>query len=134
MSWYQCHSLGNVELMVAKIKVVDLFAGPGGLAEGFSSVRNQNGQRIFEIALSVEKEASAHRTLRLRSFFRQFAAPPAEYYDYVAGMISHAVLHDRDQPHFQGRPLFHPPRPKAVSQSDSARSGKAPDVPRQLSL
>lgn len=84
--------MGNVELMVAKIKVVDLFAGPGGLAEGFSSIRNQNGQRIFEIALSVEKEASAHRTLRLRSFFRQFDAPPAEYYDYVAGMISHAVL------------------------------------------
>lgn len=92
MSWYQCHSLGNVERMVAKFKVVDLFAGPGGLAEGFSSVRSQDGQRIFEIALSVEKEASAHRTLRLRSFFRQFAAPPAEYYDYVAGKISHTVL------------------------------------------
>lgn len=78
--------------MAAKFKVVDLFAGPGGLAEGFSSVRSPDGQRVFEIALSVEKEASAHRTLRLRSFFRQFAAPPAEYYDYVAGKISHTVL------------------------------------------
>lgn len=78
--------------MAAKFKVVDLFAGPGGLAEGFSSVRAQDGQRIFEIALSVEKEASAHRTLRLRSFVRQFAAPPAEYYDYVAGKISHMAL------------------------------------------
>lgn len=78
--------------MAAKFKVVDLFAGPGGLAEGFSSVRNRDGQRIFEIALSVEKEASAHRTLRLRSFVRQFAAPPAEYYDYVAGKVSHIAL------------------------------------------
>lgn len=78
--------------MVAKFKVVDLFAGPGGLAEGFSSVRGEDGERIFEIALSVEKEASAHRTLRLRSFFRQFTAPPAEYYKYLAGKISHAEL------------------------------------------
>lgn len=78
--------------MAAKFKVVDLFAGPGGLAEGFSSVRNRDGQRIFEIALSVEKEASAHRTLRLRSFVRQFAAPPGEYYDYVAGKVSHTAL------------------------------------------
>ena len=78
--------------MAAKFKVVDLFAGPGGLAEGFSSVRNRDGQRIFEIALSVEKEASAHRTLRLRSFVRQFAAPPTEYYDYVAGKVSHTAL------------------------------------------
>lgn len=78
--------------MVAKFKVVDLFAGPGGLAEGFSSVRSEDGERIFEIVLSVEKEASAHKTLRLRSFFRQFAVPPAEYYDYLAGKISHAEL------------------------------------------
>lgn len=78
--------------MPTKFKVVDLFAGPGGLAEGFSSVRNRHGKRAFEIALSVEKEASAHRTLRLRSFFRQFSAPPRAYYDYVAGNISHLEL------------------------------------------
>ena len=78
--------------MAAKFKVVDLFAGPGGLAEGFSSVRNRDGQRVFEIALSVEKESSAHRTLRLRSFFRQFSVPPTDYYDYVAGKISHTAL------------------------------------------
>ena len=53
-------------------KVVDLFAGPGGLAEGFSSVRDENGKRLSEIALSVEKESSAFETLRLRSFVRQF--------------------------------------------------------------
>jgi DNA (cytosine-5)-methyltransferase 1 len=78
--------------MAAKFKVVDLFAGPGGLAEGFSSVRNVDGERSFEIALSVEKDASAHRTLRLRSFVRQFETPPTEYYDYLAGKVSHTAL------------------------------------------
>lgn len=42
--------------MSSGFKVVDLFAGPGGLAEGFSSVRDEHGRRIFEIALSVEME------------------------------------------------------------------------------
>jgi DNA (cytosine-5)-methyltransferase 1 len=74
------------------ISVVDLFAGPGGLAEGFASLENSVGPR-FRIALSVENEASAFRTLRLRSFFRQFAGKaPKDYYDYVAGRIPLADL------------------------------------------
>lgn len=73
--------------MSAKFKVVDLFAGPGGLAEGFSSIRDEQGQRIFDIALSVEKDVSAYRTLRLRAFFRQFSSPPLAYYSYIAGKI-----------------------------------------------
>lgn len=62
------------------IKVVDLFAGPGGLGEGFSSID------AFRIAVSVEMEASAHATLRLRAFYRillrrgKNALKP--YYDY----------------------------------------------------
>lgn len=69
-------------------KTVDIFAGPGGLAEGFSSLRDQDGRRIFEITLSVEKEASAFETLRLRAFTRQFEKPPASYYQYLAGEIA----------------------------------------------
>jgi len=66
-------------------KVVDLFAGPGGLAEGFSAARDANGTPAFDIALSVEKETSAFATLRLRSFVRQFGGEvPTEYYDYLA--------------------------------------------------
>lgn len=49
------------------IKIVDLFAGPGGLGEGFSSL--DDGQ-AFKIIVSAEMESSAHATLRLRSFFR----------------------------------------------------------------
>jgi DNA (cytosine-5)-methyltransferase 1 len=64
--------------------VVDLFAGPGGLAEGFSSVRVSDGSRPFRIVLSVEKDPVAHKTLRLRSFLRQFDGNyPQEYYDWI---------------------------------------------------
>ncbi|WP_232474080.1 DNA cytosine methyltransferase [Sphingomonas sp. MA1305] len=64
--------------------VVDIFAGPGGLAEGFSSVPAEDGGRAFHIALSIEKEATAHSTLRLRSFLRQFGeAFPEEYYSFI---------------------------------------------------
>lgn len=66
--------------------VVDIFAGPGGLAEGFSAVRRDGGNRAFRIALSVEKEASAHSTLRLRAFLRQFGDQlPLSYYAWING-------------------------------------------------
>lgn len=72
-----------------QIKVVDVFAGPGGLGEGFSafSARRTPRQRPFQIAISAEMEVNAARTLRLRAFFRQFAQghAPASYYEYVAG-------------------------------------------------
>lgn len=74
--------------MAQSIHVVDLFAGPGGLAEGFASLPGSRG-RAFKIALSVEKEATAFKTLRLRSFFRQFGgSAPHAYYDYLARRIS----------------------------------------------
>jgi DNA (cytosine-5)-methyltransferase 1 len=64
--------------------VVDLFAGPGGLAEGFSSVVAQDGSKPFRIVLSVEKEPAAHSTLLLRSFLRQFKGGfPQEYYNFL---------------------------------------------------
>ncbi|WP_122559841.1 DNA cytosine methyltransferase [Pseudomonas viridiflava] len=51
------------------IQIVDLFAGPGGLGEGFSSHVNGSGE-TFEIKISAEMEASARSTLRLRAFYR----------------------------------------------------------------
>ena len=67
-----------------KISVIDLFAGPGGLAEGFSSVQKQ-GKRRFDVRLSIEKDEHAHKTLELRSFYRQFdpGAAPDNYYDVL---------------------------------------------------
>jgi len=71
--------------MSSKVHIVDLFAGPGGLGEGFSSFEDAEGNRPFKLVASVEKEASAHRTLTLRAFFRQFerGEVPDDYYDYV---------------------------------------------------
>ncbi len=74
--------------MNMNFKTIDLFAGPGGLAEGFSTIRHEDGSRIFSIAISVEKEPSAFSTLRLRAFFRQFSEAPREYYEYIAGRIT----------------------------------------------
>jgi DNA (cytosine-5)-methyltransferase 1 len=75
------------------IPLIDLFAGPGGLGEGFSSVL-ERGLRVFKIGLSVEMDSYAHRTLELRAFFREFPAgkPPGSYYDYLAGKISRERL------------------------------------------
>lgn len=54
------------------IPIIDLFAGPGGLGEGFMSLKNDEGKSIFDIKLSIEKDINAHKTLTLRSFYRQF--------------------------------------------------------------
>ncbi|MDH1231569.1 DNA (cytosine-5-)-methyltransferase [Stenotrophomonas sp. GD03930] len=71
------------------IPVVDIFAGPGGLGEGFSAYTpsRSSKSRPFKIAISAEMEVNAAKTLRLRAFYRQFAPHkvPDSYYDYVAG-------------------------------------------------
>ncbi|MGY0799615.1 DNA cytosine methyltransferase [Lysobacter sp. A286] len=74
----------------AKIKIVDIFAGPGGLGEGFSSFIEGN-EAPFKIVLSAEKDPAAHKTLTLRAFFRRFKSPddvPEAYYQIVRGEIS----------------------------------------------
>jgi hypothetical protein len=43
------------------VPVVDIFAGPGGLAEGFSAIRTRREQRCFDIRISIEKDADAHQ-------------------------------------------------------------------------
>jgi DNA (cytosine-5)-methyltransferase 1 len=69
------------------IPIIDLFAGPGGLGEGFTQLRDQRGRPIFRIALSIEMDEFAHRTLQLRAFVRQFPREeiPEDYYSYVRG-------------------------------------------------
>ena len=81
------------------IPVIDLFAGPGGLGEGFASVLDARGQRAFKIRLSIEKDPIAHQTLQLRAFFRQFppGKAPDEYYMYLRREISQAELFNSHQ-------------------------------------
>jgi len=70
-------------------KIIDLFAGPGGLGEGFSAYKNSDGDSPFRIKLSIEKDESAHRTLQLRAFYRQFkdGEAPNSYYEYLSGLL-----------------------------------------------
>lgn len=80
-----------------KIPVIDIFAGPGGLGEGFSAFLDSEGKRVFDIALSVEKDEFAHRTLTLRGFYRQFehGNVPDDYYSYIKGQITLQELFER---------------------------------------
>lgn len=79
--------------MYGRIPVIDIFAGPGGLAEGFSSFRTKDGSG-FRISLSVEKDSYAHSTLELRNFYRQFPPElvPEEYYSYLRKELSREQL------------------------------------------
>ncbi|MBK5927022.1 DNA cytosine methyltransferase [Rhodobaculum claviforme] len=76
--------------MISTFGIVDLFAGPGGLGEGFASLA-VGGHAPFRIGISVEKEASAHRTLTLRAFLRahqaRHGALPQAFIDFHAGLI-----------------------------------------------
>lgn len=80
--------------MSASFGVVDLFAGPGGLGEGFASAE-LNGHKPFHIAISVEKEASAHRTLTLRAFLREYHARrgklPRAFIEFHAGVTPEPI-------------------------------------------
>lgn len=70
------------------VPVVDLFAGPGGLNEGFSSLRI-GSTAPFRTVLSIEKDPVAHATLKFRAFFREFrGAVPDAYYRMLSDGLS----------------------------------------------
>ena len=81
-------------MMHQAIPIVDIFAGPGGLSEGFSAYKEGDNTYPFLSVLSAEKETSAFRTLRTRAFLRYFIyglkyeVPPSVYIDYVAASSS----------------------------------------------
>jgi DNA (cytosine-5)-methyltransferase 1 len=67
--------------MPKSIPLIDLFAGPGGLSYGFSAYRGKHVR--FDVRLSIEKDAVAWKTLRLRAFVRKLKTIPAAYYNYI---------------------------------------------------
>ncbi|WP_341661071.1 DNA cytosine methyltransferase [Vibrio sp.] len=78
-----------------EVLVIDLFAGPGGLGEGISSVTDDNGNSPFKIGISVEKEPSAHKTLTTRAFYRKIKKNKLgikKYNDYLLGRLSREEL------------------------------------------
>ena len=80
-----------------KYPVVDVFAGPGGLGEGFASALREYAAPCFRVVLSLEHDEFAHKTLFLRHFLRNFPHNefPEEYYDYLKSNITLDELYRR---------------------------------------
>lgn len=76
------------------VPIIDLFAGAGGLGEGFASLRGYTQAPFFEIGLSIEKTNVAHRTLMLRAVFRRLRGTKdvKHYYSYIRGEIDVATF------------------------------------------
>ena len=76
------------------IPIIDLFAGPGGLGEGFSSLRDHKNKPVFDIALSIEKDPIAHKTLTLRAVFRRLRVTKhiEHYYAYIRNEIDESTF------------------------------------------
>lgn len=104
----------------SEIPVIDLFAGPGGLCEGFSSIVDRKGARRFAVKVSIEKDPVAHRTLMLRALFRKFpkGRVPQAYYDYVRGSMK------REQ--FLAHPDIKEAAGEAAQEARLAELGKTP--------
>lgn len=82
------------------IPIVDVFAGPGGLNEGFSSLRDEAGRRIFESVASFEMDPRACQTLRLRAALRQaereLGSYPKAYYSFLRGELTYAAFAEHE--------------------------------------
>lgn len=80
------------------IPIIDIFAGPGGLGEGFASVL-ADGEPAFNSVSAIEMERSAHSTLTLRSAFRDLrnrGQVPSAYYKFLRAEIGeHELRQDR---------------------------------------
>lgn len=71
------------------IPVIDVFAGPGGLNEGFSRIGEDTGAPVFETIGSFEMDPTACATLRVRHTYhhllRSAEGVPEAYYEFIRG-------------------------------------------------
>ncbi|MFC1680356.1 DNA cytosine methyltransferase [Pseudomonadota bacterium] len=78
------------------IPVVDIFAGAGGLGEGFAAYPGREGIR-FDVRLSIESDPAACASLRLRSFYRRSTGRAREdYYRFVNGELTLEELYGQN--------------------------------------
>lgn len=75
--------------------VVDVFAGPGGLGEGFALSSDEKGKPRFKSAVSIERDIFSHQTLLLRHFIRQFpqGEAPDDYYTFLKGGMTQEEMY-----------------------------------------
>lgn len=73
--------------LTQSIQIIDLFAGPGGLSEGFNS-----SNLGYENIVSAEMDSAAHSTLKLRAFYRELQRNNpdqiSDYYNYCNGLTN----------------------------------------------
>jgi len=83
--------------------IIDLFAGPGGLGEGFSELYNSNDSRVFKSVASIERDEFAHQTLLLRHFYKSFKRQdvPDDYYAYLEGRIDKEELIEKNSTNWE---------------------------------
>lgn len=77
----------NINRMV--IKILDLFAGVGGLSLGFELVKNLDGQHVFELYRAVEMDKFACQTLR-----RNYGAEKVIEGDLTTKKVHKKVIND----------------------------------------
>lgn len=77
--------------------VVDLFAGPGGLGEGFAACHSEENLPRFRNVVSIERDTWSHSTLKLRHFFRELSSSDEmdDYYRYLDSDIELSELYRR---------------------------------------
>lgn len=100
------------------IPIIDIFAGPGGLAEGFSTLKSLRYGHSFRVALSIEKDEVACKTLKLRVIKRYLERVGQEdlYFSLLQGKISRAE--------FDSMPLVIEAAKEASSEVMNAELGK----------
>lgn len=79
----------------AAFPVVDVFAGPGGLGEGFALSSDEKGNPCFNSVVSIERDIFSHQTLLLRHFIRQFpeGEAPDDYYTFLNGGMTREEMY-----------------------------------------
>ncbi len=93
------------------LPVIDLFAGPGGLGEGFTEAG-------FDIKLSIECNETAHKTLLFRSFYRKIKdSHSAKIEDFLLGKNDIQELYRNYPEEFE----------EASKEAWQATLGKTPD-------
>lgn len=102
------------------VPIIDIFAGPGGLGEGFAALTDERGRQSFRLALSVEKEAVACETLRMRAVRRHLADAGRLdlYHEFLRGEV--------DRGSFVSAPLVREACCEAQTEVLHAELGKVP--------